>query len=129
MESRARAASYAVSAACSSKRFRAESPRATRADAATVPGASCATRRVARGPAARASRNQGRMHGLQGGGNEARMLVSALIERKRDGDELAPGEWREVVSSYVAGRVPDYQMSALLMAVVWRGLTPEELRA
>ena len=57
------------------------------------------------------------------------MLVSALIERKRDGDELAPGEWREVVSSYVAGRVPDYQMSALLMAVVWRGLTPEELRA
>jgi pyrimidine-nucleoside phosphorylase len=57
------------------------------------------------------------------------MLVSALIERKRDGDELAPGEWHELGAAFVAGRVPDYQMSALLMAVVWRGLGPEELRA
>jgi pyrimidine-nucleoside phosphorylase len=57
------------------------------------------------------------------------MLVSGLIERKRDGGVLAPGEWRELLAAYVAGRVPDYQMSALCMAVVWRGLAPEELRA
>jgi len=57
------------------------------------------------------------------------MLVSALIERKRDGGTLAPGEWRELVHAYVTGRVPDYQMSALCMAVVWRGLVPEELTA
>jgi pyrimidine-nucleoside phosphorylase len=57
------------------------------------------------------------------------MLVSALIERKRDGGVLAPGEWRELLGAYVAGRVPDYQMSALCMAVVWRGLAPEELVA
>ena len=35
----------------------------------------------------------------------------------------------ELIRDYTAGRVPDYQMSALLMAVVWRGLTPEELAA
>jgi pyrimidine-nucleoside phosphorylase len=57
------------------------------------------------------------------------MLVSALIERKRDGGALAPEAWRELVAAYVAGRVPDYQMSALCMAVVWRGLAPEELGA
>jgi pyrimidine-nucleoside phosphorylase len=57
------------------------------------------------------------------------MLVSALIERKRDGGVLAPGEWRELLTAYVAGRVPDYQMSAMCMAVVWRGLAPEELGA
>jgi pyrimidine-nucleoside phosphorylase len=57
------------------------------------------------------------------------MLVSALIERKRDGGVLAPGEWRELLAAYVAGRVPDYQMSAMCMAVVWRGLAPEELGA
>src|SRR6185503_10420446 len=35
----------------------------------------------------------------------------------------------ELIRDYTAGRVPDYQMSALLMAVVWRGLAPEELAA
>lgn len=55
------------------------------------------------------------------------MLVSAHIERKRDGAPLPAGAWRELVAGYVAGRVPDYQMSALCMAVVWRGLEPGEL--
>jgi pyrimidine-nucleoside phosphorylase len=57
------------------------------------------------------------------------MLVPRLIERKRDGAPLAPGEWRELVGAYAAGVVPDYQMSALLMAVFWRGLEPPELDA
>ncbi|MFI5235045.1 MAG: thymidine phosphorylase, partial [Gemmatimonadales bacterium] len=57
------------------------------------------------------------------------MLVSQLIERKRDGGALSPGEWRELIAGFTAGSVPDYQMAALAMAVVWRGLTPEELAA
>ncbi len=40
-----------------------------------------------------------------------------------------PEEWRALIRGYVAGEVPDYQMSALAMAVVWRGLEPGELAA
>jgi pyrimidine-nucleoside phosphorylase len=57
------------------------------------------------------------------------MLVPPLIERKRDGGALTAAEWRELISGYTVGRVPDYQMSALLMAVFWRGLEPDELDA
>ena len=57
------------------------------------------------------------------------MLVPRLIERKRDGLALTADEWRALVNGYVAGQVPDYQMSALAMAVVWRGLEPGELAA
>ncbi len=53
--------------------------------------------------------------------------IPRLIERKRDGLALEPGEWRALVEGYVNGSVPDYQMSALAMAVVWRGLAPDEL--
>src|SRR5438309_5068646 len=57
------------------------------------------------------------------------MFVVPLIERKRDGGALTPAEWRELIASYTAGGVPDYQMSALLMAVLWRVLEPAELGA
>lgn len=57
------------------------------------------------------------------------MVIPSLIERKRDGGTLTPAEWKALVDAYTAGTVPDYQMSALLMAVVWRGLAPEELAA
>jgi pyrimidine-nucleoside phosphorylase len=57
------------------------------------------------------------------------MVVPALIERKRDGAALTPGEWRELILAYSRDAVPDYQMSALLMAVLWRGLSPDELSA
>jgi pyrimidine-nucleoside phosphorylase len=57
------------------------------------------------------------------------MVVPSLIQRKRDGGALEPEEWRALVDGYVAGRIPDYQMSALLMAVVWRGLSTDELAA
>lgn len=57
------------------------------------------------------------------------MVVPSLIQRKRDGGALEPDEWRALVDGYVAGRIPDYQMSALLMAVVRRGLTNDELGA
>src|SRR3989449_65905 len=57
------------------------------------------------------------------------MLVVPLIERKRDGGALTPEEWSALVAGYTAGRVPDYQMSALLMAVYFRGLERPELAA
>src|SRR3954463_1819048 len=57
------------------------------------------------------------------------MVIPSLIQHKRDGNSLRASEWRELIQEYTAGRVPDYQMSALLMAVVWRGLTHEELGA
>jgi pyrimidine-nucleoside phosphorylase len=57
------------------------------------------------------------------------MVIPSLIQHKRDGGSLTSTEWRRLIEDYTAARVPDYQMSALLMAVVWRGLAPEELTA
>ncbi len=57
------------------------------------------------------------------------MVFQTLIERKRDGGALTPAEWRHVLAAYLRNEVPEYQMSALLMAVVWRGLTDDELVA
>src|SRR2546426_6212081 len=55
------------------------------------------------------------------------MLVVPLIERKRDGGALTPEEWSALVAAYTADRIPDYQMSALLMAVLLRRLGRQEL--
>jgi pyrimidine-nucleoside phosphorylase len=52
-----------------------------------------------------------------------------LIVRKRDGEELAPDEIRMLVEGFVDGSVPDYQMSAWLMACFFRGLTDAETEA
>jgi pyrimidine-nucleoside phosphorylase len=49
-----------------------------------------------------------------------------LIERKRNGEELASDELRELVLGYARGEVPDYQMAAFCMAVYFRGLSPAE---
>jgi pyrimidine-nucleoside phosphorylase len=57
------------------------------------------------------------------------MVIPSLIQHKRDGNAIAPADWVRLIGEYTAGRVPDYQMSALLMAVVFRGLHPEELAA
>jgi pyrimidine-nucleoside phosphorylase len=57
------------------------------------------------------------------------MVIPRLIERKRDGQPLTPDEWRHIIKAYVAGQIPDYQMSALSMAVFFRGLQPDELNA
>jgi len=52
-----------------------------------------------------------------------------LIERKRDGEELSGQELTELLLGYAAGEVPDYQMSAFCMAVVFRGLSSAETMA
>ena len=57
------------------------------------------------------------------------MIVPRLIERKRDGGGLEPREIRELVLAYAEGKVPDYQMAALLMAMYFRGLDPVEMNA
>ena len=57
------------------------------------------------------------------------MLARTLIERKRDGGRITPGEWRRLMRDYAAGDVPDYQMSALAMAVYFQGLDRDETRA
>src|SRR3970282_2167389 len=57
------------------------------------------------------------------------MIVVPLIERKRDGGTLTPEEWSAIVAEYTAGRIPDYQMAALLMASYLRGLERTELAA
>ena len=50
-----------------------------------------------------------------------------LICSKRDGRELTGAEIDWVIDAYVAGRVADEQVAALLMAVFWRGLSTAEL--
>ena len=57
------------------------------------------------------------------------MLAIRLIERKRDGGRIEPGEWRALLGAYVAGHVPKYQMAAFLMAVYLCGLDREETTA
>lgn len=52
-----------------------------------------------------------------------------LIEAKRAGQILKPGQIQAVVAAYTAGEIPDYQMAAFLMAVFFRGLNPEETTA
>jgi hypothetical protein len=49
-----------------------------------------------------------------------------LIERKREGLALDPADLRAFLQGYLEGGVPDYQVSALLMAIVFQGLSPDE---
>jgi pyrimidine-nucleoside phosphorylase len=53
----------------------------------------------------------------------AQFLAPEIIKRKRDGHELQAEEIRFMVDGFVAGSVPDYQMSAWLMAVLFKGMT------
>lgn len=53
-------------------------------------------------------------------------FVNDVIARKRDGHELTAGQMEAFVHGVVDGSVPDYQASALLMAMVLRGLSDAE---
>ena len=52
-----------------------------------------------------------------------------LIEKKANGLVLTEQEIQEMVTGYVHGRIPDYQMSAMMMAIRLNGMTPEETAA
>jgi len=55
------------------------------------------------------------------------MRTVDLIQRKRDGGELDTGEISYLVDGYTRGEIPDYQMSAFLMAVFFAGMTDREV--
>jgi pyrimidine-nucleoside phosphorylase len=57
------------------------------------------------------------------------VFVPGLIARKRDGGALTPAEWSALIGAVGDGTLPDYQLSALLMAVFFRGLTDDETAA
>jgi len=55
------------------------------------------------------------------------MNVVELIRKKREGVSLQKSELQYLISGYVGGNVPDYQMSAFLMACYFRGMSEEEM--
>lgn len=57
------------------------------------------------------------------------MIVPRLIERKREGGRIEPNEWRELILGHASGKIPDYQMAALLMACFFRGMDTSEMSA
>jgi len=54
------------------------------------------------------------------------LVVPEIIRKKRDGEKLSVDEIGGLIRSYIAGDIPDYQISALLMAIYFRGLDAEE---
>src|SRR5271155_2495471 len=57
------------------------------------------------------------------------MNFLSLIETKREGKTLAPEQIQEFIREFTAGKIPDYQMAALLMAIYFCGLDAAETRA
>lgn len=54
------------------------------------------------------------------------MRMYDLIEKKKHGGALTSDEIREMIARYTQGTIPDYQMSALMMAIYFNGMTDEE---
>jgi len=54
------------------------------------------------------------------------MDMVSIIKKKRDGYELSTSEINYAISGYTAGTIPDYQISALLMAVYFKGMNEKE---
>jgi pyrimidine-nucleoside phosphorylase len=57
------------------------------------------------------------------------MRTVDLIHRKRDAEELTPEEIAAIIDGYTRNEIPDYQMSAFLMAVFFSGMTDREVSA
>ncbi|MFA5290384.1 MAG: thymidine phosphorylase, partial [Candidatus Izemoplasmatales bacterium] len=54
------------------------------------------------------------------------MRMVDIIEKKRDGHHLTRDEIRFVIEGYVSGMIPDYQLSAWLMAIYFQGMNHQE---
>jgi len=57
------------------------------------------------------------------------MNFLSLIEAKREGKTLAPEQIQEFIREFTNGKIPDYQMAAMLMAIYFRGLDTAETTA
>ncbi|MGL6063822.1 MAG: thymidine phosphorylase [Fusobacteriaceae bacterium] len=57
------------------------------------------------------------------------MRVVDIIEKKRDGKVLTDEEIKFLLNNYLSGNIPDYQISAFLMAVYFKGMNDSELKA
>ena len=55
------------------------------------------------------------------------MRMTDLIAKKRDGERLTTEEIAEMIRLYTAGEIPDYQMSAMCMAILFRGMDDREI--
>lgn len=55
------------------------------------------------------------------------MRMVDLIEKKKNGEALSKEEIHFIIDGYVKGDIPDYQMSAWMMAVYFKGMTTEEI--
>ena len=54
------------------------------------------------------------------------MRMYDLIEKKKRGGALSREEIHQMISGFVSGEIPDYQMAAMLMAICFQGMNPEE---
>ena len=54
------------------------------------------------------------------------MIAKIIIDKKREGRALGSAEIREFIAGFTGGEIPDYQMSALAMAICCRGMTERE---
>ncbi|MBO7224112.1 MAG: thymidine phosphorylase [Kiritimatiellae bacterium] len=57
------------------------------------------------------------------------MVPQWIIEKKRDGGHISEADIRELIDLYSKGEIPDYQMSAFLMAVYFKGMSFDEVTA
>ena len=55
------------------------------------------------------------------------MRMVDLIEKKRDGNQLSTKEIDYIITNYTSGNIPDYQISALLMAIFYQDMTDREI--
>jgi thymidine phosphorylase len=54
------------------------------------------------------------------------LIPAVVISKKRDGEKLTEPEIKTFISLYAEGKLPDYQMAALAMAIFLRGMDAEE---
>lgn len=66
---------------------------------------------------------------MEATGGKAAMRMYDIIEHKKRGNTLSQEEIHFVVAGYTKGYIPDYQVSALLMAIYFQGMTLEETAA
>lgn len=57
------------------------------------------------------------------------MIPSEIIKQKRNGNEISHTQIKDFINGYLSEEIPDYQMSALLMAIFFNGMTESEISA